>query len=200
MSELRATLPTMQLTVRSRSNARARRGVSLLEALIALVMFTVAVAAYAGAVASSSESSADRRASSLAAAAARDLVERMRAMPGHERFASFNANPADDPDGAGTAPGASFAVDGLSPVDGDPDGSVGEVQFPVTDGVLREDMTDARLGMPRDLDGDSLIDALSHSNDYVILPVRVRIVHQVRGAARVFELHTELVEWGGSTP
>lgn len=190
----------MQRTARIRRTARERRGVSLLEVLVALVMFTVGVATYAGAVASSSNSSAERRASSLAAAAARDVVERLRSMPANRRFASYNANPADDPDGAGTAPGANFAVDGLSPVDGDPDGMVGEVQFPVIDGALREDVIDARLGMPRDLNGDTFVDALPHSTDYVILPVRVRVSHKVRGATRTFELHTELVDWGGAAP
>ncbi len=172
----------------------------MIEVLIALVMFTIAAVAYAGALASTSESSAERRAASLAAAAARDVVERMRSLPGHERFASYNTNAADDPGGAGTAPGAAFDVDGLSPVDGDEDGRVGEIWFPTTAGALREDVTDVRLGMPRDLDGDTLIDALDHSADYVILPVRIRVVHQVQGARRIFELHTELVDWSSSTP
>jgi len=172
----------------------------MLEALIALVLFSVAAAAYAGALAATSESSLDRRATSRAASAARDIVERMRALPAHERFASYNANPADDPGGAGTAPGALFAVEGLTLLDGDPDGFVGAIEFPTTQGVLREDSTDARLGMPRDLNGDTLIDDLPHDADYVILPVRVRIEHQMRGGRRVFELHTEMVDWNGSAP
>lgn len=190
----------MHVVATARTVPHCRRGVSLLEVLIALVMFTIAAAAYAGALASTSESSAERRAASLAAAAARDVVERMRALPGHERFASYNASPADDPGGAGTAPGAAFDVEGLSPVDGDADGRVGEIWFPTLAGALREDVVDARLGMPRDLNGDTLVDALSHSSDYVILPVRVRVVHQMQGATRVFDLHTELVDWGSSAP
>jgi hypothetical protein len=172
----------------------------MLEALIALVLFTVAAAAYAGALAATAESSADRRGTSLASSAARDIVERMRALPAHERFASYNSDPADDPGGAGTAPGALFAVAGLTLLEGDADGFVGAVEFPTTQGVLREDSSDARLGMPRDLNGDTLIDDQPHNADYVILPVRVRIEHQVRGARRVFELHTEMVDWNGSTP
>ncbi len=173
---------------------------SLLEVLIALVVFSIAAAAYAGALASTSESSAERRAASLAASAARDIVERMRALPGGQRFSSFNANPADDPNGVGTAPGAAFDVPGLTPIEGDEDGRVGEILFPTLGGALREDAVDARLGMPRDLNGDTLIDALDHSADYLILPVRIRVVHQLRGSTRVFELHTELVDWSASTP
>jgi type II secretory pathway pseudopilin PulG len=190
----------MRRTVLGRKYAQKRAGISLLEVLIALVMFTVAVTAYAGAVASTSQSSTERRASSLAAAAARDMIERMRATPAHERFAAFNTNPADDPGGAGTAPGGAFAVEGLTAMPGDADGFVGAVEFALLEGELREDATDARLGLPRDLNGDTLIDSNSRANDYVILPVRIRVEHQVRGDRRVFELHTELVDWDGAGP
>jgi len=175
-----------------------RRGASIIELLIALIVFTVAIAAYSGAVASTSRSEAERRAASLAAAGARDLIERMRATPAAERFATFNADPLDDPDGEGTAPGRFFAVEGLSLVEGDVDGFAGEVQFPVVDGVLREDSTDDRLGMPRDLNGDTLIDDQSRAHDYAILPVRVRVEYRMRDNVRVFEIHTELVDWSGS--
>lgn len=179
---------------------RRRSGASLVEVLIALVVFTVSVAAYSSAVASSAQSGAERRAASLAACAARDMVERMRATAPHERFARFNANPADDPGGAGTAPGAAFAVEGLTPLDGDPDGMVGIIEFPVIGAELREDVDDADLGMPRDLNGDTLIDDRNHATNYTILPIRVRVEHQVRGARRTFVLHTELVDWSGGAP
>ncbi len=190
----------MRRTVLRRRYARQRAGISLLEVLIALVMFTVAVAAYASAVASTSQSSAERRAASLAAAAARDVIERMRATPAHQRFASYNADPSDDPGGAGTAPGALFAVEGLSPLPGDADGFVGVVEFALLEGQLREDAVDARLGMPRDLNGDTLVDGNSRASDYKLLPVCIRIEHEVRGDRRVFELHTELANWDGATP
>lgn len=41
---------------------------------------------------------------------------------------------------------------------------------------LREDYDDLALGMPRDLDGDNVIDDQDHARDYVRLPVCVRVV------------------------
>lgn len=172
----------------------------MVEVLIALILFTVAIAAYSGAVASTSRSEAERRAASLAAAAARDIVERIRATPASQRFASFNADPSDDPLGVGTAPGCYFAVEGLALADGDPDGFAGEIEFPLVGGVLREDSTDARLGMPRDLNGDTIVDENSRANDYAILPVRARVEYRMRDKLRTFEIHTELVDWTGGAP
>ena len=40
---------------------------------------------------------------------------------------------------------------------------------------LREDHEDARLGMPRDLSGDSIVDDLDHGDDYILLPIRILI-------------------------
>lgn len=40
---------------------------------------------------------------------------------------------------------------------------------------LREDYDDLALGMPRDLDGDNIVDDEDHAKDYVRLPVCVRV-------------------------
>ena len=74
--------------------------------------------------------------------------------------------------------GAAFDVDGLEPQDGDADGRVGQILFPVEPllpGILREDLNQAELGTPRDLNNDGAIDALDHALDYVVLPVLVRV-------------------------
>ena len=92
-------------------------------------------------------------------------------------WALYNADPADDPGGAGTAPGAAFDVAGLAPQLGDPDGMVGQVVFPEVAGALREDVADERLGAPRDLNLDGAVDAANHAGDYRVLdrvPVRFR--------------------------
>jgi hypothetical protein len=40
---------------------------------------------------------------------------------------------------------------------------------------VREDLQEPALGMPRDLNGDGIPDALDHSADMQILPVLVRL-------------------------
>ena len=64
---------------------------------------------------------------------------------------------------------------GVSPRVGDPDGMAGEVIFPGGGFVLREDVTDRQLGMPRDLNGDGAWDGVNHADDYTVLPVAVRV-------------------------
>src|SRR4029077_3113943 len=102
----------------------------------------------------------------------------------------------DDPGGPATAPGANFAVTGLSTVPGDADGMVGEYIFPteLVGGVaqLREDVVDARFGMPRDPDGDGDVDSIDHSGNYRILPVRVRLRWKGMNGVRVLELESIL--------
>lgn len=160
----------------------------------------------------------------IAVEAARAVVESMRNEDFVEIYAVFNEDPADDPGGPGTAVGHRFAVDGLVPIVGSPDGLVGEVMFPdlevmvqvggggtggggliggvvggggvqVPDLQLREDAQDPDLGMPRDLNGDSLVDDEDHADDYILLPVRVRIEWEGMFGNRRFELFTQLGEF-----
>jgi hypothetical protein len=54
-------------------------------------------------------------------------------------------------------------------------------------------MTDAQLGMPRDLDADGVVDDANHANDYLLLPIRIRIEWISKGtknARRQFEMYT----------
>ena len=93
-------------------------------------------------------------------------------------------------------PGSSFAVRGLDPTDGDADGLVGEIRFPVEPGglELREDLVDESLGMPQDLNGDGFVDDQDHADDYRLLPVSVTL--RWKGTLRVqtFELRTLLAD------
>ena len=41
--------------------------------------------------------------------------------------------------------------------------------------TVQEDFVEPRWGMPRDLSGDSLVDANPHHDDYIALPVTVRL-------------------------
>ena len=62
---------------------------------------------------------------------------------------------------------------------------------------LREDYQDADWGMPRDLTGDSIIDAENHAHSYILLPVRVLIEWQGRVGPRRYEVLTMLADFKG---
>ncbi|MCP3920000.1 MAG: hypothetical protein GY711_31105 [bacterium] len=137
-----------------------------------------------------------------ASGSAQDLLERLRNEELTDLFLLYNADPFDDPGGPGTAPGDTFQVEGLTPIEGVT--FVGEVLLPVLnigteavpDWQLREDSNNTDLGTPRDLNGDSVVDDRDHRGDVTLLPVHVRVRWQGRFGDRVFQLHTVLVEMG----
>jgi len=126
----------------------------------------------------------------LAMTAARHMAEQIRSEAVAGVFARYNNTPTDDPGGAGTAPGPYFDVLGLNVIPGDPDGMVGEIIFPVVGNTLHEDVVDAALGLPRDLNGDGAVDGADHSGDYEILPYTIRIRWTGKTGTRTFELQT----------
>ena len=146
---------------------------TLIELLVATTILAVALNMTASALINTGRVEPQQRETSAALDAARELYERMYAVDGDRLFALYNEDPADDPDGEGTAPGPNVAVAGLVPREGDADGFVGRVEFPTIDGQLREDFADRDLGMPRDLNFDGMIDDLDHSADARILPFRI---------------------------
>jgi hypothetical protein len=150
------------------------------------------MACFSSVIASSTRMGSDKRQASIASHAARSLLESMRCRPYRDVFEMYDSDPANDPGGAGSAPGRFFAVEGLDPVPGDPDGFVGVIELPESGGELREDLENELLGMPRDLDGDTLIDDLDHADDYEILPVRVRIEWNGPLGPRSLEMYTML--------
>ena len=181
-----------------RRNARARiggrrAGFSLVEMAIAAVVITVAVCGLSGSVVSSVALNRVNHETALAEAAVRGVMEQVSGANFAQAFARFNTDPADDPDGAGTAPGATFAVVGLT---GDAGALPGSVTFPVVAGAggpqLREDFADAALGMPRDLNADGVVDAMDHSGDYRLLPVRVNVTWRGVSGLRTLMVETLL--------
>jgi len=60
---------------------------------------------------------------------------------------------------------------------------------------LREDCDYPLLGMPRDLNGDSIIDGRDHGRDYLILPVQVRIEWESTTGPRAIDLYTMLTRF-----
>lgn len=158
-----------------------------------MAIVSVAATMYAQTVASSARLDPIAADTATAADAARVAIENLRVFPVDQVVALFDADPANDPDGPGTAPGSMFAVPGLAPVA--MGGFVGRIEFPMVDGRIAEDLDDEWLGCPRDQNADHVIDSLDHRDDWVLLPVRVRLEWMPRGGAtrpRTFELYTML--------
>jgi hypothetical protein len=167
--------------LRGRARRRTRAGLTILEVVIGVALLVTGVLGYLHVVAeamATAEANAER---ALATEAARQRIEEMKSRPLGQVLALFDDDPANDPGGAGTAPGGTFTVPGLAARTDAVDGAVGRTLFPLAGAALREDIVDLGLGMPRDLDGDGVVDALDKSGDYVLLPVRVRV--EWRGAA-----------------
>ncbi|HEX6885962.1 MAG TPA: type II secretion system protein [Planctomycetota bacterium] len=177
-----------------RPHARARRaGFTLLELMISATVFLLVAGAVTTSVVVSSALNTTARETAQATRAAESLLEELKGTEFAEVFARFDASTANDP-ALGSSPGAGFAVSGLGVQDGDADGLVGRVEFPVIGAELREDVADAELGLPRDLNGDGVVDALDHAADYRILPVRVVVAWSGKNGARTVELVTVLTD------
>ncbi len=179
-----------------RLRRRARSGMTLIEVTIAMGVLTVAVFLFTGVIASSSRIGSEKRQQSVAAHAARSQLERLRGLPFEQVWALCNERTDDDPAGAGTAPGPHFSVPGLDVRPDDSDGHVGRIGVPSVAGALREDAQSIELGLPRDLDGDSLVDERDHASDYRILPVRVEVEWQSPLGPRRIEMFTMLAPEG----
>lgn len=172
MSERRIDRPNGSAGLSAR---RRERGVSLVETAMALAVVAVAAMTALSVLIASLELDATNRETKAAFDAARIRLETVRAEPFDRVVRSFNADPADDPDGAGTAAGAAFAVPTL-PALATGTTTHGEVLLPVDGGGrIREDLTVPELGLPRDLNGDGVVDSADHTADAIVLPVAVRV-------------------------
>lgn len=172
----------------------ARAGLSLVEIVVAMSVLMIAAMGFVQSMGSSAKLSGSSRERGLAIEAARDKLEEIQDQVFQDVFRLYDANPDNDPGGVGTAPGASFVVEGLSAMPDDPDGLVGEVVFPTVGFELIEDVERQELGMPRDLNGDDDIDGVDHSGDYLILPVIVRVEWRGFAGGERFQLRTILGE------
>jgi len=171
---------------------RGDRGLTLLEIIIAMGILVVAIIGIMSALVSAIRVDEATAEQVRALNACKSKIEEMKTVPFAEAWARFNATPGDDPGGAGTAPGPNFAVPGLRPLTGDADGLPGQIIFPEVGNILSETVVDARMGMPRDLNGDGDALDVNVSTTYKLLPVRVVVDWQgSKGAAHV-ELTTFL--------
>ena len=177
----------------SRRSARgSRAGWTLLEIVVSTVILLTVVVGFCYGLASSTSLGRATREQGIAREAARAQLEELRGTEFSEVLARYDAAVDDDPPG-GASPGANFDVRGLAPRPDDPDGHVGEIQFPLDEnGELREDLDLTRLGMPHDLTGDGELDDEDHSLDYRVLPVLVRVQWRGSSGDAAFEIVTIL--------
>jgi type II secretory pathway pseudopilin PulG len=160
---------------RAPSSGGRKAGLTLLELLVSMMVLTMATGGIVVAMLQSRALARQNRERTTATLAAQDVLERMHGLSFSELFARYNSTTADDPAGAVPSPGAAFAVPSLVPWPDDPDGACGEVLIGTSAGEVREDLVDPALGLPRDLNLDGGVDALDHSDDYRILPLRIRV-------------------------
>jgi prepilin-type N-terminal cleavage/methylation domain-containing protein len=179
---------------RPRRAAAGSSGFTLVELTVAISVLVIALCATASTVVSTGSLNRQSHETELARKAAESMLDALRNAPFATVFAQYNSAAGDDPLGPGTAPGANFAVKGLTPVAGAPGGVAGRIIFPAAGPELRENVDDATLGMPRDLTGDGLLDGFDHAGDYRVLPVRVRVSWTGTNGARFVELQTLLSE------
>jgi len=163
--------------------------------MITVTLGSLLLVALSNSILTSVKATSVNKESALASDGIADLVERLQGV-GHFKdvFALYDANPNDDPGIPGSAPGNHFAVHGLQVPDDEPGGFVGEIVFPTIGNQLREDVVLPDLGMPRDLNGDGVIDSADHAGDYKVLPVMLRVHWKGVGSKRSMVIRTILAD------
>jgi hypothetical protein len=167
---------------------------TMVEVMVSVIILTISVHLLSSTITATIGHTAGRRERAAAVIAASNMLEEMRGAPFRELFALYNQDPNDDPGGVGTAPGPAFAVPLLTVRDGDPDGFVGLVTFADSGPQVYENTQDPMLGLPRDLNGDILIDALDHAADHLLVPARIRLEWKGQIGERSFEMYTMFAE------
>jgi hypothetical protein len=155
-----------------RRRRRGEAGISLIETLVVLGSVTITILGILTAHVTAAQLNRTNHETSLASEAIRSRMEQICATTPDTVIATYDSNTANDPLGAGTAPGATFS---LATLGANSAGDRGTVEMPLSGGQLREDVNNAALGMPKDLNGDGVIDSLDHTADWKILPILVRL-------------------------
>jgi type II secretory pathway pseudopilin PulG len=154
---------------------RGDAGMTLIEIIIGLGVCVIAILGIMSALVAASRTDEATAEQVRALNGIRTTIEMMKQTSFREIWRRYNSNPADDPGGAGTAPGANFAIAGLRALPTDGDGMPGQIIFPELAGNLSETVIDSLLGMPvaKDLNGDGDALDVNVNTTYLILPVRV---------------------------
>lgn len=154
---------------------RGSRGVTLLETTSALFVLAIGVVSAASVLVSSLRLDVQNRETAAATCAAQAELETIRAQSFSQIVALYDSNTANDPGGAGTAPGNSFWQSSLDKI-GKRSSVTATVLLPINGaGEVREDLNMPELGLPADLNGDGVVDSANHAADAIVLPVGVRV-------------------------
>lgn len=178
------------ITLRHKAGRKA--GFSLVDLCVALFLLATSLGALIGSIFYSLKLEDVNEETSAASQRARLILERLHVVDFADIFSAYNSTTADDPV-LGTDYLAELQVQEHALETGGKGSASVSFSFPVDEkGWLREDLVDAELGMPRDLNGDGTIDAGNHAGDYAILPLSVRISWEGNGGARTFDMTTVL--------
>lgn len=155
--------------------------------MVVFTIMTIALSMFSRTLTSASRLDPLSRERSLAAEAAKNIAERMYGYDFEDVYVSFNADPKDDPGGSGKAHGNTFTVEGLDAISKtDP---VGQIVFCDTEGEILEYVEIEEFGLPRDLNGDGIVDKENHASDCIILPYKILVQWKSRHGNRKFELY-----------
>ena len=172
--------------------ARVEAGFSLIEVTVAVAVLTVSLFGLVSAMTYAVKQSTFTAELSIAQDAAQAKIEEIQTYDLRDIYALYDADASNDPAGL-TAPGATFAVAGLSPRAGQT--SCGRVIFPPVAGTPPNTTMDetptpttatAELGFPMDLDADGDAGDAVATTKLVRCPVKVRV--EWRGAIGDAEL------------
>ena len=188
------------------SRFRPRAGFTLLEVMLACLLMGTAVLALMALIPETVMLTETTEEGNLAMQASLQVSEAVRQYA-DQNFAYvwrvYNSAPADDPNGAGTAPvlpflapGNTFTV-GLAPnqlENAAGSTAVGTVTF-FTDETLNTTASN-KVGLPKDLDGDNAVTNTDVSATYTLLPFEVAVDWKDRrGLIRHTEIFSQVVDY-----
>jgi prepilin-type N-terminal cleavage/methylation domain-containing protein len=169
-----------------------RAGFTLIEVMLAAVIMAGAVLGLAALIPTVALQTEVAHESNLAMAATHQITEAIRQYADDGWlyvWRAYNADPSDDPNGSGTAAGNAFAVAGLT-------GPYSMTQVGTVTFHLDETATNARVGLPKDLDGDGLATTMDVSATYALLPFTVSVDWKGRnGTIRHVEVSSQVVDY-----
>ena len=181
----------------------SRQGMTMIEVVIAMPVILLALGMLVQMMFAGGGLREAAREKAIASTAAQTVIEEMRNEDFGQLLALYNSDPFDDPGGPGTAPGHVFDVSELTGVDPTAPEVIGEIILPTWNAgsevapnwQIREDVANPSLGMPRDLNGDAIVDDLDHAVDCMLLPIMIVLRWRGSLGTQEYQLSTVLAEF-----
>jgi Tfp pilus assembly protein PilV len=156
------------------------RGIMMLDVMVGAAVLGIAVLGTIAAIPTASNLQQGLREREDAYWVLQQKCEELRQLGATEAFQTYNIYTSDAPLGPGTGRPSYFDVAGLQAVN--PDGHAGHISFPIykmkgTTVVIdeRQEAPTAALNMPRDLDGDKVLEAEVPADQVFMMPVKVSV-------------------------